>query len=134
MNMPNNKLQKILHVDDDLDIQFIAKIALESVGGFTVQQCSSGSEAIAKISEFEPDLLLLDVMMPNMDGEETLKTIRQLPRMENVPVVFMTAKALESDKEALIHKGAIDVITKPFEPMELSGQLVAAWEHARELA
>jgi CheY-like chemotaxis protein len=121
-------LPKILHVEDDADIREIALIALETVGGLTVEQCASGKEAILRVAMFQPDLLLLDVMMPGMTGEETLQAFRAMPQFAATPVIFMTAKAQQSEVEKLKRQGALDVITKPFDPMELASQIVAIWQ------
>ena len=123
-----SRLQKILHVDDDNDICTIVKIALETVGDMTVEQCNSGREAVEKAPVFRPHLFLLDVMMPEMGGEETLLELRKLPGMENIPAIFITAKAEASVSSALLEKGAIAVIKKPFDPMRLCAELVSAWQ------
>jgi two-component system OmpR family response regulator len=120
-------LDRILYVEDEPDIQTIAKIALESVGGFNVEVCDSGAQAMDKAPNFAPDLILLDVMMPDMDGSAMLDALRRLPTTANTPVVFMTAKA-QPQKIQLFHGlGALDVITKPFDPMTLSDQVLAIW-------
>ena len=85
-------LERILYVEDEPDIQEIARVSLETVGGFTVATCSSGREALDRAEEFEPDLLLLDVMMPDMDGPTTLGELRKLPGFGSTPTIFMTAK------------------------------------------
>jgi len=121
------ELKKILYVEDEPDIQAVARIALESVGGFTLVICSSGFEAIEKGPDFEPDLLLLDVMMPGMDGVSTLKELRKQPGLENTPAMFMTAKVRPSEIDQLRKEGAIDVIPKPFDPMTLSENLKSLW-------
>ncbi|OIQ77785.1 phosphate regulon transcriptional regulatory protein PhoB [mine drainage metagenome] len=121
-------LPRILHVEDDADIREIALIALETVGGLTVEQCASGKEAIMRVSTFQPDLFLLDVMMPSMTGEETLLALREMPQFSSTPVIFMTAKAQYSEVENLKRQGALDVITKPFDPMELANQILAIWQ------
>ncbi len=122
------ELSKILHVEDDLDIQAIAQIALETIGGFEVLQCSSGQEALKAAPDFKPDLFLLDVMMPGMTGPETLAELRKLPGMADVPAIFMTAKAQRDEVAEFLALGAIEVVVKPFEPMELAGEIRAAWE------
>lgn len=122
-----SQLKRILHVDDNDDILQIAGMALEMVGGFQILQCASGPEAIEKAADFQPDLLLLDYMMPNMDGKETLYEIRKLPGMELVPVIFMTARVQEDIAQDLRREGALDVMTKPFDPMELAGLIRDAW-------
>ena len=124
--MPN--LKRILYVEDESDIQAIAKIALESVGGFTLMICSSGKEALEKAAEFAPELLLLDVMMPEMDGPSTLKLLRKIPELNSVPAIFMTAKVQPSEVEELKTLGALDVIAKPFDPMTLAEQIKKIWE------
>ena len=121
------ELQKILYVEDEPDIQAVARIALENVGGFILEICSSGFEAIEKGPKFKPDLLLLDVMMPGMDGVSTLQELRKQPGLEDVPAMFMTAKVRPSEIEQLREEGAIDVIPKPFDPMTLSENLKSLW-------
>lgn len=121
-------LQNILYVEDDPDIQVVAKIALEMVGEFTLSANSSGSSALASVaSGFVPDLMLLDVMMPEMDGPTTLSKLRELPITAKTPVVFMTAKVQASEVEYYKSLGAIGVIPKPFDPMQLSTQLRELW-------
>jgi|JI7StandDraft_1071085.scaffolds.fasta_scaffold99250_2 two-component system OmpR family response regulator len=126
--MSEKKLVRILYVEDDLDIQAVAQIALEVVGGFELKTCSSGSAAIAAIEQgFNPDLLLLDVMMPNMDGPTTLTELRKLPTTVQTPVIFMTAKVQSSEQDFYFTLGAIGVIAKPFDPMALAGQVQTLW-------
>ncbi len=121
------ELKRILHVDDDEDIRAIAGMALEMVGEFEILQCASGAEAIEKAVAFDPDLFLLDYMMPNMDGEETLQELRKLSGMEHVPVIFMTARVQENIVNDLRREGALDVISKPFDPMELASRIRETW-------
>ena len=121
------ELHKILYVEDEPDIQAVARIALENVGGFILEICSSGFEALEKAPIFKPDLLLLDVMMPGMDGVSTLQELRKQPGLEDIPAMFMTAKVRPSEIEQLRREGAIDVIPKPFDPMTLSENLKSLW-------
>lgn len=123
-----DKLMRILYVEDEPDIQTVARLALETLGGFTVEICSSGAEALEKIAAFRPQLILLDVMMPGMDGPTTLGKLRELPPFAATPVVFMTAKVQPSEVAGYKQIGAVDVIPKPFDPMTLSGQVQAVWE------
>ena len=125
------ELPKILHVEDDLDIQAIALLSLETLGGFMIVQASSGQEALEKAPAFSPDLLLLDVMMPTMDGPELLQELRKLPQFTQTPVIFMTAKAQPEEVQQFMELGAIDVITKPFDPMTLADQIRAIWQNTR---
>lgn len=123
-----DKLTRILYVEDEPDIQTVARLALETLGGFTVEVCSSGSEALAKAPTFRPQLVLLDVMMPAMDGPSTLDKLRELPQFSVTPVIFMTAKVQPGEVADYKAMGAVDVIPKPFDPMTLSGQVQAIWE------
>ncbi|MBO9340004.1 MAG: response regulator [Chloroflexus sp.] len=125
-------LQKILFVEDDPDIQMVAQLALEAVGGYTVQMCSSGKEALAVAEQFAPDLILLDVMMPGMDGPTTLMELRKKPSLTHTPVVFMTARVQRHEIEQYLAMGAADVISKPFDPMTLSAQVADIWVKAHE--
>lgn len=114
---------KVLYVEDDLDIQLIARIALEEIGGFELCTCTSGHEALAQIGQFQPDLLLLDVMMPVMDGPTLLAQLRQHPNAATTPVVFMTARVQRTEVEHYRGLGALTVIAKPFDPLTLAQQL-----------
>jgi len=122
-------LQRILYVEDEPDIQAVARLALEVVGGFTVQLCSSGEEALRLAPDFEPQLVLLDVMMPGMDGPTTLLRLREQKALAAIPVVFMTAKVQPAEIAYFKSLGALEVIPKPFDPMALAGQVKAIWEH-----
>jgi len=122
------ELKRVLYVEDEPDIQKVAKLALETVGDLEVLICSSGAEAIEKAAPYEPDLLLLDVMMPGMDGPATLAALRAIDSLKDVPAVFLTAKVMPSEMEAFKEMGAIDVIAKPFDPMTLADQVRAAWD------
>jgi CheY-like chemotaxis protein len=123
-----NTLHRILYVEDEPDIQAVAKLALEMVGGFTVKVCSSGEEALREAAAFAPDMILLDVMMPGMDGPSTLKALRELPSLAELPVAFMTAKVQPAEVAHYKTLGARDVIAKPFDPMTLASQVRAIWE------
>ena len=125
-------LQKILFVEDDPDIQMVAQLALEAVGGYTVQMCSSGKEALAVAEQFAPDLILLDVMMPGMDGPTTLMELRKKPSLTHTPVVFMTARVQRHEIEQYLAMGAADVISKPFDHMTLSARVADIWVKANE--
>jgi len=123
------ELQRILYVEDDPDIQAVARLALETVGGFTVKICSSGPEAIEEAAAFAPDLLLLDVMMPGMDGPDTLRALRDIPALAEIPAIFMTAKIRPEEIEDLkTHQQVIDIVTKPFDPMSLSNRIRKIWQ------
>ncbi|PPC75610.1 hypothetical protein C4K68_19615 [Pokkaliibacter plantistimulans] len=121
------ELKRIMHVEDDPSIQAVARVALEVVGGFEVLTCSSGQEALDKVQAFAPDFILLDVMMPGIDGAETLERLRKLVDLTDIPVAFMTAK-VQPEEVAYYHSlGASDVIIKPFSPMQLASQVRNIW-------
>ena len=115
----------VLHVEDDADIREIAEMSLGMSGEFQLIQCESGELALQKVAEMTPDLILLDMMMPGLTGIETLQEMRKLPHLANVPAVFMSARAQMTDLEDLAGLGAVDVISKPFDPLELPDQIKA---------
>ena len=123
-------LNKILYVEDEADIRTVAQLALEAVGGFTLTVCSSGEEAVQVGPSSRPDLILLDVMMPGMDGPTTLAELRKNPALADTPVMFMTAKVQPSEIQQYRDLGALDVIAKPFDPMTLADQVRSIWERA----
>ena len=123
----SQSLERILYVEDDNDIQAIAVMVLESINGFVVEACSGGAEAVNKAVAFAPDLILLDVMMPGMDGPETLHKLRQFDELKHTPVVFMTAKVQPQEVQGYLGLGAVGVIAKPFDPMNLAQQLRDIW-------
>lgn len=122
-----SELRRILHVEDDPSIQAVAKVALEAVGGFTVLTCSCGQDALDQIQVFAPDFILLDVMMPGMDGPQTLKNLQKIADLSQVPVAFMTAKVQPDEIAHYRSLGARDVIIKPFDPMQLAAEVRRIW-------
>lgn len=121
--MSDTNIERVLYVEDEPDIQAVARVALEAVGGFEVQIYNSGSDAMDHLDEiksFNPDVILLDVMMPGMDGPSTLEALRKVPDFVDTPVIFMTAKAQPHEVADFKAMGALDVIPKPFDPMGLS--------------
>lgn len=125
--MAHAELRRILFVEDDPDIRTVATMALEAVGGFSVLACDSGARAIGEASAFGPDLVLLDVMMPGLDGPATLEALRRLPDLGETPVVFMTARVQAHEVARYREMGAADVIAKPFDPMALSDTVRSIW-------
>lgn len=126
-----SELVRVLYVEDEKDIQEVAKLALEMVGGYQVKVCSSGEQALAEAEAFAPQMILLDVMMPSMDGPTTLKALQQIASLAEVPKAFMTAKVMPSEVEQLLALGAVGVIAKPFDPMTLSEEVKAMWQKGR---
>lgn len=126
----SNELKKVLYVEDDTSIQLVTQLALEEVGRLELKICSSGQEALEVAEEFAPDLLLLDVMMPGLDGPSTLLELRKLECTKNTPAIFMTAKVQPQEVDELNQlPGTIGVIAKPFDPMTLASQLQEAWNN-----
>ncbi len=123
-----DELKRILYVEDEPDIQAVARLALEMVGGYTLEVCGSGREALEKAPGFAPQLILLDVMMPGMDGPETLKAMRGMAELAALPVIFMTAKVQPSEVAHYKELGVADVIPKPFDPMTLPTAIQSIWE------
>ena len=122
-----NELKRIMHVEDDPSIQQVAKIALEAVGGFNVHTCGSGKQALTDYPSVTPQLILLDVMMPGMDGPTTLQQLQQKYDLSGIPTVFMTAKVQSNEVSSYKALGAADVVVKPFDPMTLSEQIRQIW-------
>lgn len=120
-------LKKILYVEDDLHVRTTAKLVLEVIGQFTVRECSSGREALLAAIDFRPDLILLDVLMPELDGLATLDKLRQLPHLADTPAMFITGLTASDDIARYQEAGAIGVIPKPLMPLRLAAQLNALW-------
>lgn len=114
---------KILIVDDDDDIRRIARLALTKVGKMEVVEAHGGADGVRKALQEKPDVILLDVMMPLVDGPATLAMLRGDPATARIPVIFLTAKALRSEVERLRGLGAAGVLTKPFDPLTLTSQV-----------
>ncbi len=131
--MPS-ELKRILCVDDDVDILEVAKISLQVVGGFEVLTWSTGVDAIEHIREVKPDLVLLDVMMPGMDGPTIMKAMQIDPELRTLPVIFMTARIQSGEVKEYLSYGAAAVIAKPFDPMQLAGQIQDVWKRCGAVA
>ena len=125
--MPAQPLTRICYVEDDEDIQRIVRLSLERLGKMTVETVSDPMVAIDKIRAFAPDLVMLDWMMPGMDGPTLFKKMQQMPEFSALPVVFITAKASEAELNELTRLGAAGTISKPFHPKELPEQLREIW-------
>lgn len=120
-------LRRILYVEDEADIREIASIALRDLGGFEVALCAQGADTFAQARRFEPQLILLDVMMPRDDGITIFQALQRQPDLQRIPVIFLTAKAQHREIAALIELGALAVIAKPFDPMTLADQIRRLW-------
>lgn len=119
-------LKRIMYIDDDPDLLDIVSLGLK-MGDFTVKLCNSGREALDQIEVFQPDLLMVDMMMPDMNGTKTLEAIHELPEFQEVPAIFLTAKV--NKKQLMTYKelGAIGVINKPMNPLKLAGVVLQIW-------
>src|ERR1700728_4566623 len=121
-------LRTVLYVDDEPDIRTIVQIALSMSNELTVHTSESGAHALQLAREIKPDVLLLDVMMPGLDGPGTLQRMRADPETANIPIIFVTAKAMPREIAQFREMGAVGVIPKPFDPMQLINQLRTLWE------
>ena len=119
------KLTRVLVVEDDADIQKVIRMSLKMRGVGEVVMVESGPECIERLSGFTPDVILLDVMMPHVDGYETCRRLKQDPATRDIPVVFLTARVQKADRERGMKLGALGYLTKPFDPMTLHDQILA---------
>ncbi|WP_066379040.1 MULTISPECIES: response regulator [unclassified Anabaena] len=120
------KTKRILVVDNEQYIQEVAKICLETVAGWEVVTASSGKEGINQAAACQPDVILLDVMMPDMDGITTFEQLQANPDTKDIPVILLTAKIQASDRRRYSQLGMVTAIAKPFNPLELAGQVATA--------
>ena len=126
----SEKLSRILYAEDDDDIRTLAVMALTDIGGLEVVACCCGDEAIQQLPSTRPQLILLDVMMPGMDGPQVLAAVQAMEDFKSIPVVFMTAKVNVKEVGSYLALGAAGVITKPFDPMTLADQLRDIWQNS----
>jgi len=122
-----SKLERVLLIEDEPDIREIVKTSLELVGGLSVETSPDGLAGLQKAKEMLPDLILLDVMMPIMDGPMTLAELRKDPQLESIPVIFMTAKVQSQEVQSYMNLGVAGVLPKPFDPMSLTEQIKTIW-------
>ncbi|NJR64839.1 MAG: response regulator [Leptolyngbyaceae cyanobacterium CRU_2_3] len=121
--------KRILIIDDDTDILAVTQLALKSVGGWEVSMATSGQEGLVKALKEQPDAILLDVMMPDMDGIATFQALQADPATQAIPVILMTAKVQASERRRFAHLGVVSIIIKPFKAMKLPAQIaeVLGW-------
>lgn len=120
---------KLLYVDDDEDISAIVDLAFDGDPRFHLTICHSGQDALLQAQKIMPDMVLLDVMMPGMDGRATSQALRAIPGLDDIPVVFLTAKVQPAELQELFRLGAADVIAKPFEALSLPDRLLTILRH-----
>ncbi|HEY9760711.1 MAG TPA: response regulator [Oculatellaceae cyanobacterium] len=121
--MSDSEIKKVLLVDDDQNIRFVAQMSLEGLTSWEITAAESGEDALKKVNDKIPDVILLDMMMPGMDGPTTFAKLRERSELANVPVIFMTAKVQTHEVESYLKLGAAGVITKPFDPMSLADEI-----------
>jgi CheY-like chemotaxis protein len=121
-------LQRILHVEDVPSIQVVTRIALEKLGGFQVLSCASGQDALDRVRQFAPDMILLDVMLPQMNGLELLRQLSQQIDLQEMSVVLLTGQQEPADLAELKRLGVRRLLQKPFDPLQLAAQLNEIWE------
>jgi CheY-like chemotaxis protein len=125
--MPTEPLNRVCYVEDDEDIQRIVRMSLEKIGKMTVEVVGDPMVAIERMIAFKPDLVMLDWMMPGMDGPTLYRKMLETPAVKSLPVVFITAKASSRELDELRKLGAAGTISKPFSPRDLPDQLRAIW-------
>ncbi len=117
------EIRKVLLAEDEEDIQKVAQISLQFRGGWEVELATNGEECLAKAAKNRPDLILLDCMMPKLDGYETCRRLKQDPALRSIPVIFLTAKAQETEVKKGLALGAVGYLIKPFNPMSLAAEI-----------
>ena len=115
--------KRILFIDDEEDIQTLARFCLELETNWELITASNGHEGIAMAEREQPDAILLDVMMPDLDGLQTLEKLRNNPKTRDIPAIFLTAKVQASDRRRFYAAGAVGVINKPFDSLTLASQI-----------
>lgn len=123
------KLKKILYAEDEPDVQTVVGLTVDSMSDYDLKICRNGKELIENVEEYSPDLILLDVMMPEMDGPATFKNLQLSDTTKDIPVIFITAKAQLHEVEIFKETGALGVITKPFDPINLCNEIQQIWDN-----
>ena len=127
--MVSKILKKLLVVDDDTDVLTIVKYALKKNEGLEVMYAISGEQCLEMAKSFIPDLILLDIMMPKMDGHTTLKKLKEIEALRGIPVVFFTAKLTKQELDDYLHEGIVGIISKPFDPLKFDEILQENWQN-----
>lgn len=121
------ELKKILYAEDEPDVQTIVELTVQTMSDYEIKVCNNGKKLLECVEEYSPDLILLDVMMPEMDGPTTFKNLQANENTKKIPVIFMTAKAQVHEIEIFKELGALGIITKPFDPMDLCNEIEQIW-------
>ncbi len=123
---------RVLIIDDEEDFRAIAGTCLGILGGVSVSEAENGESGLKKAEDYQPDVILLDLIMPDMDGITTLHELRKNPKTEKIPVIFMTTKGMFDEFEETKKLGALAVITKPFDPEKLADQIRKILENSKQ--
>lgn len=125
--MAAKPLTKVIIVDDDTDILKVVEFSLDMMEGVTFKYCTSGQDGIVEAIKFQPDLMIVDVMMPNMSGIDMVKAMRLLPTLSKIPVIFLTAKVQKEEIDECHQAGVDYIIPKPFDPCTLPDTILEMW-------
>lgn len=121
------ELKKILYAEDEPDLQTVVEMTINAMSNYEIKICDNGKKLLESVEAYNPDLILLDVMMPEMDGPTTFKNLQANEKTKNIPVVFMTAKAQVHEIETFKETGVLGIITKPFDPVNLCSDIEKIW-------
>lgn len=123
-----SELKKILYAEDEVDVQTVVELTIQTLSNFEIKICDNGKKLLECVEDYNPDLILLDVMMPEMDGPTTFKNLQINEKTKDIPVIFMTAKAQVHEIENFKGTGISGVITKPFDPLNLCSDIEEIWK------
>lgn len=123
------ELKKILYAEDEPDVQTIVELTIQTMSDYEIKICNNGQKLLECVEEYKPDLIMLDVMMPEMDGPTTFKNLQDNKKTKNIPVIFVTAKAQVHEVEKFKEIGSWGVITKPFTLMNLCDEIQEIWNN-----
>jgi len=122
-----SELKKILYAEDEPDVQTVVGMVIDAMSDYEIKICDNGKILLDCVDDYKPDLILLDVMMPEMDGPTTFKNLQANEQTKDIPVIFMTAKAQIHEVQLFQETGVIGVITKPFDPVTLCTEIQKIW-------
>jgi len=123
------ELKKILYAEDEPDVQTVVELTIQAMSEYQIKICDNGKILLDCVEDYNPDLILLDVMMPEMDGPTTFKNLQVSEKTKDIPVIFMTAKAQVHEVETFKETGILGLITKPFDPMSLCSEIESIWNN-----
>lgn len=126
------ELKKILYAEDEPDVQTVVELTVQTMSNYAIKICDNGKKLLECVQDYNPDLILLDVMMPEMDGPTTFRNLQKNIKTKDIPVVFMTAKAQIHEIETFKQTGILGIITKPFDPLNLCNEIERIWNGNNE--